>query len=68
MSETYDYDPDPPKPRTKLIYSDAVDNNPVHEAMLSYWGERCPDYHKECVCCQAWEQYDNMTDNQGEMK
>lgn len=44
----------------------AVDNNFVHEAMLSYWGERCPDYHVECVCCQAWEQYDNMTDNQGE--
>jgi hypothetical protein len=44
----------------------AVDNNPVHEAMLFYWGERCPDYHKECVCCHAWQEYDNMTDNQGE--
>ena len=35
-----------------------MDNNPVHEAMLAYWGERCPDHHKECVCCQAWEHYD----------
>jgi hypothetical protein len=42
------------------VYDDAVDNNPVHEAMLFYWGERCPDYNKECVCCQAWEQYDTQ--------
>jgi len=34
------------------------DDNPIHEAMLAYWGERCPDHHQECVCCQAWEQYD----------
>ena len=40
------------------VYGDAVDNNPVQEAMLFYWGERCPDHHKECVCCQAWEHYD----------
>jgi len=40
------------------VYGDAVDNNPVHEAMLFYWGERCSAYHEECVCCQAWEQYD----------
>ena len=35
-----------------------MDDNPIYEAMLAYWGERCPDHHKECVCCQAWEQYD----------
>jgi hypothetical protein len=35
-----------------------MDNNPVHEAMLFYWGERCSAYHEECVCCKAWEQYD----------
>ena len=46
------------------VYGDAVDNNPVHEAMLSYWGERCTGYHEECVCCQAWEQYDGKTSAQ----
>jgi hypothetical protein len=41
-----------------------MDNNPVHEAMLSYWGERCTGYHEECVCCKAWEQYDGKTSAQ----
>ena len=41
-------------------------NNPVHEAVLFYWGERCPDHEDGCPVCEAWEQYDNMTDNQGE--
>jgi hypothetical protein len=35
-----------------------MDDNPIHEAMLAYWGERCPDHHQECVCCQAWGHYD----------
>ena len=38
-----------------------MDDNPIYEAMLAYWGERCPDHHKECVCCQAWEQYDKTS-------
>jgi hypothetical protein len=32
--------------------------------MLAYWGERCSAYHEECVCCQAWEQYDGKTSAQ----
>lgn len=44
--------------------TDHSENNPVHEAMLAYWGERCPDHHKECVCCQAWEHYDGKTSAQ----
>jgi len=35
-----------------------MDDNPIYEAMLANWGGRCPDYHKECVRCQAWEHYD----------
>jgi hypothetical protein len=41
-----------------------MDNNPIHEAMLAYWGERCSAYHEECVCCKAWEQYDGKTSAQ----
>ena len=37
-----------------------LDNNPVHEAVLFYWGERCPDHEDGCPACEAWEQYDNM--------
>lgn len=32
--------------------------NAIHEAMLFYWGERCPTHDAECHGCQAWDQYD----------
>jgi len=38
----------------------APDNNPVHEAVLFYWGERCPEHEDGCPVCEAWAQYDNM--------
>jgi hypothetical protein len=34
--------------------------NAIHEAMLFYWGERCPEHEGECPACQAWEQYDKV--------
>ena len=43
----------------------AVDNNPVHEAVMFYWGARCPEHEDGCPVCEAWEQYDNMTDTKG---
>jgi hypothetical protein len=36
------------------------DDNPVHEAILFYWGERCPEHEDGCPVCEAWRQYDNM--------
>ena len=44
----------------KTEFTDA-DNNAIAEAVESYWGERCPDHHQECVCCQAWGHYDSKT-------
>jgi len=38
----------------------AHDNNPVHEAVMFYWGERCPEHEDGCPTCEAWKQYDNM--------
>ena len=38
----------------------APDNNPVHEAVLFYWGERCPEHEDGCTVCEAWSQYDDM--------
>lgn len=35
----------------------------IEEALTEYFGERCPDYHKECVCCKAWQEYDILTRN-----
>jgi hypothetical protein len=38
--------------------------NLIEQAIESYWGERCPDYEKGCVVCEAWRDYDNLvTDN-----
>jgi hypothetical protein len=34
--------------------------NAIHEAMLFYWGERCPEHEGGCPACQAWEQYDKV--------
>ena len=48
-------------------WGNELENNPVHEAVLFYWGERCPDHEDGCPVCEAWEQYDNMTDNQGKL-
>lgn len=36
--------------------------NKIEEVMAEYWGERCPDYEPECPTCQAWAEYDKLTD------
>ena len=36
------------------------DNNPVHEAVQFYWGERCPEHEDGCPTCEAWKQYDQL--------
>ena len=36
------------------------DNNPVHEAVLFFWCERCPEHEDGCPTCEAWKQYDSM--------
>lgn len=43
------------------------DDNPVHEAVLFYWGERCDAHEDGCPTCNAWRQYDEML-NKGEAK
>jgi hypothetical protein len=47
-----------------------AENNPLHEAVLFYWGERCADFEPECVACQAWKLYHDIltTVSEGETK
>ena len=26
--------------------------------MEEYWGDRCPDFDKDCPCCKAWVAFD----------
>jgi hypothetical protein len=35
-------------------------NNPIHEAVQFYWGERCPEHEDGCPVCESWRQYDNL--------
>ena len=35
-------------------------NNPTHEAVQFYWGERCAEHEDGCPTCIAWEHYDNL--------
>lgn len=30
----------------------------VEEAILNYWGERCPTFDPECPVCDAWLEFD----------
>lgn len=32
----------------------------IAEAITEAFGERCPDYDKDCWCCRAWQQYDDL--------
>lgn len=41
-------------------------DNPIHEAVQFYWGERCPEHEEGCPTCEAWKQYDLMF--QGKLK
>lgn len=44
----------------KINTNTAPDNNPIHEAVLFYWGERCDTHEDGCPVCNAWRQYDEM--------
>ncbi len=38
--------------------------NKVEEAMIDHWGKRCPDFEKDCSCCRAWKEYDDLKDKE----
>jgi len=44
-----------------------------HEAWLKQkikrlYGKKCPDFEKGCYCCQAWDIYQTITDeNKGKL-
>ena len=38
--------------------TDAMDL--IAEALTDFYGERCPDVHPGCHCCEAWAQYDAL--------
>jgi hypothetical protein len=38
-----------------------VSDDPIAQAIIEHWGERCPDYSEGCPCCDVWSQYDALT-------
>lgn len=34
----------------------------IQQAVAEQWGERCPDFHPDCACCQAWAAIDVAVD------
>lgn len=42
-------------------------DNPLHEAVQFYWGERCAEHEDGCPTCVAWRFYDNLT-TQGDIR
>jgi len=28
--------------------------------ITEYYGERCPDYEPECICCEQWMCFDKL--------
>lgn len=35
---------------------------PIEEAITEQFGERCPDFDADCICCQVWSQYDDLVE------
>lgn len=32
----------------------------IEEALIEYYGERCPDFAEGCPCCEAWAEFDAL--------
>ncbi|WMT85618.1 hypothetical protein NO932_11830 [Pelagibacterium sp. 26DY04] len=33
----------------------------IEQAIIEHWGERCPEYEAGCHTCEAWKEYEAMT-------
>lgn len=40
----------------------------IEEALIEYFGERCSDFEPECVVCQVWKEWDELTGNNNNEK
>lgn len=35
-------------------------NERLSKTIEADYGERCPDFHPDCICCQIWRAYDEL--------
>lgn len=33
----------------------------IEEAIVGYWGTRCPDFLDDCPVCQVWAEFDALS-------
>lgn len=49
-------------------YEEAMHEDWLEQMIEKLYGKRCPDYEKDCPCCQAWVIYDTIIDaNRGRL-
>lgn len=49
-------------------YEEAMHENWLEEMIERLYGKRCKDYEPGCACCQAWNVYDTIIEeNRGEL-
>ena len=49
-------------------YEEAGHEEWLEQIIEKLYGKRCPDYEKGCGCCQAWDIYDTILDeNRGKL-
>ncbi len=49
-------------------YEEAKGENWLEKKIEDLYGKRCPDYERGCACCQAWNIYDNIVqENRGQL-
>jgi hypothetical protein len=39
-------------------WAKACEAEDAEEAMIQYWGEKCPDYDRQCPTCKAWKEFE----------
>jgi len=47
-------------------YEEAMHENWLEQTIEKLYGKKCKDYNKNCACCQAWDIYNTIIeDNRG---
>lgn len=40
----------------------------IEEALIEYYGDRCPDFAEGCPCCEAWAEFDSIINKMRDMQ
>ena len=40
----------------------------IEDALIDYYGEKCPDYEKGCIICEVWKGWEELKGRQEQKK